>query len=100
NERGNPHFQVIRTQRWRCISCGRYFTSGDGTLRSGRLADIAARDAVASACFEQGYSAAASLFGIDRKTARSLWEEWAEVRECDLPTEAPEFIGLHRIRTA
>lgn len=92
---GSPHLGEIRVQRWQCDNCLGYFSTLPAEARPRSLATIAARDAVAEACFAAGYAAAAKRFGIDEKTARSLWQEWAELRAADLPGQLPEFLGLH-----
>ncbi len=93
---GRPDRLDTVAQRWRCAACSALFTELPGSgARPRSLATVAARDAVAEACFEAGYAGAAARFGIDEKTARSLWEEWAETRRDGLTTALPERIGVH-----
>lgn len=92
---GRPSASEVRVQRWHCTGCAAYFTELPPEARPRSLATIAARDAVAEACFQAGYAPAAARFGIDEKTARSLWDDWAAPRERDLPQRPPEFMGLH-----
>jgi hypothetical protein len=55
---------------------------------------------VAEACFASGYAAAGARFGVDEKTARALWLEWAAPRERSLPARAPRFTGIHLARVS
>jgi transposase len=90
----------IRVQRWRCTGCGASTTELPGDAKPRSLATIAGRDAVAEACFTGGYAQAAQRFGMDEKTARALWHDWAEPRERELPQRPPDFMGLHLLRVA
>lgn len=92
---GSPEIGTVRVQRWRCVECGAFFSTGVDAAKPRGLATVAARDAVAAACFRSGWAAAGAEFGIDEKTARSLWAEWAEPRERGLPERVPGTVGLH-----
>lgn len=97
---GTPSLTVARVQRWQCGKCRGFFSTGVEAAQPRRLATLAARDAVAEACFEAGYLAAAQRFNIDEKTARSMWQDWAAPRERDLPSRVPGFLGLHPVSIA
>lgn len=97
---GVPGHVETRAQRWRCSGCGHHFTELPGLSRPRSLATVAARDAVAEACFDAGYAAAGARFGIDEKTARSLWDAWAASRADELPSRPPEEMGLHLVTVA
>lgn len=92
---GLPMLKQARVQRWQCSRCRAFYSTGIDPARPRALATIAARDLVAEACFDAGYAEAAARFGIDEKTARSLWFEWAAPRELDLPVHLPGVMGLH-----
>jgi hypothetical protein len=87
-------------QRWRCTRCKGCFLDLPPGARRGSLATIALRDATAEACFEAGYARAAGRFGIDEKTAKARFAEWAAPRERDLPQRPPEYLGLHVAKVA
>ncbi len=90
-----PIEEDVSVQRWRCSRCKGCFDELPPGARRGSLATIALRDAVANACFREGYAAAGQGFGIDEKTARTMFREWAASRESELPSEPPDYIGLH-----
>lgn len=98
--RGQAERTTLSLQRWRCAGCGVVRAEAPMGIRQRSLASISARDAVASACFVSGYANAGIRYGVDEKTARALWDEWASLREGALPQVAPESIGLHAVRAA
>jgi hypothetical protein len=93
-EDGRPTLRDVRVQRWRCGACGGFFSTGEASRPRG-FASVPARDAVAEACFAAGWAPAAARFGIDEKTARGLWNEWAAAREAQVPERVPETVGVH-----
>ena len=97
---GQPVRREALSQRWRCSGCSSLFTQTLDQARPRSLATLAARDAVAASCFGAGFAGAATRFGIDEKTARSLWEEWAETRRGELATDLPERLGIHLVTVA
>lgn len=91
---------VVRVQRWKCGKCSLFFTKSPEIGRPRSIASVAARHAIAEACFASGYAHASAQFGVDEKTVRLAWLDWAAPREMMVPTRAPAFLGLHSISIA
>ena len=97
-EGGMLEEREIRVQRWRCTTCARFFTTSPDIAKPRSLASIAARDAIAAVCMREGCASAAERHGVDERTARALWMDWAASRQASLVERPPEFMGLHVVR--
>ena len=98
---GNPVQRTVKAARRRCTSClssatatvkGDHEASG-AVLRPRAAASVQARDAMALLCMDVGCAEAGRRFGLDEKTARSAWDEWAGMRWMDVPV--PADMGVH-----
>lgn len=94
---GEPAVNLIRVQRWQCSNCAQFYTTGFNSLKARSISTSAARDRVVEYCFQLGYAGAAERVGIDEKTARALWLDWAQGKNKNLVEQAPEFLSLHPI---
>ena len=94
-----PVVERIAVQRWRCVACGTCFSDNDPALPIRAMVSLSTRDEVAMECFRTGWAGTGRRFGMDPKTARALWEDWAASHERHDVT-APEALGLHLVTIA
>ena len=90
---GMPVRNKVIKKRWRCSAC-KSVRSQPVHERKG-MVPPALRDTVADACFHEGFAAAGRMYNLDEKTARTLWNEWAAIREADITV--PSVLGMHTV---
>jgi hypothetical protein len=84
----------IMVQQWRCRVCHRQFTTSSGVVPR-RLVTEAARDILAYQCADDGVTETARRYGLDPKTMKAIWWDWAGEQVSPVPV--PSMIGLFRV---